>query len=129
MGNARQFSLEIDQFMARSIADMARFVRELTMTAIESVVRLTPVDTGRARNGWQVGLGVRPTGSGFGGAGGAALALAAMGDRPQDVWIVNPVIYTEFLDQGSSKQSPQGMLRPTLDILRARIAREKGRTL
>lgn len=128
MGNARQFGVEIDQFMGRSVADMAKLVRELTITAIDALVRLTPVDTGRARNGWQVGLGVRPTGTGFGGAGGAALALAAMGDRPQNVWIVNPVIYTEFLDQGSSRQAPQGMLRPTVDLLRARIERERGRT-
>jgi hypothetical protein len=56
----------------------------------------TPVDTGRAKRGWRL-------------------------LRRRFGFIINNYVpYIRFLEQGSSKQAPRGMVKPTLERLRAR---------
>jgi hypothetical protein len=79
---------------------------------LQTVILATPVDTGRARGGWQVGLGSSPraqTGR-LDRGGGAAIAAgrATLAGRrsEQTVFITNNVNYVVFLNQGSSAQAP-----------------------
>ena len=56
----------------------------------------TPVDTGRAKRGWRL-------------------------LRRRFGFIINNYVpYIGYLEQGSSKQAPRGMVKPTLERLKAR---------
>jgi len=68
----------------------------LTNDIFRSVKNLTPVKTGNAKRSWR-------------------LLRRRYGNL-----ILNTVKYIGILDQGSSKQAPRGMTRPTFERLRAR---------
>lgn len=88
-----------------------------------SIVRKTPVDTGRARGNWQISVGSSASGilertdkskgsdSAFGKSEQAKLN-GAKGD--EDIYISNNLPYIEKLEYGYSKQAPQGMIGVTV---------------
>lgn len=98
--------------MAEEIADKA--VRKVGLTAYSTLVTATPVDTGRARNAWQMSTGSPSSEVPAEGldhypppdAVPSAARKARVGDQ---VFIVNNVEYVGFLDDGSSGQAPGGM--------------------
>jgi len=108
------------------------FKRVVALHILRGVVMKTPVDTGRARANWQVGVNRRPRGqiavSESGGqrgtAGGAAITKGtgeiATVQPGEDVWISNNLPYIEVLENGSSKQAPNGMVGVTLAELDVR---------
>jgi hypothetical protein len=66
-----------------------------------AIVLATPVDTGRARSGWR---------------------LKRIADQVSVKWrITNNVYYIIFLEYGSSKQAPLGMVRVNLDRFRKKV--------
>lgn len=82
----------------------------------QAVVLATPVDTGRARANWQVGLGaperaVReeedPSGSGT--IGRNNLVISGRAPR-QTIYLSNNVDYIGRLNEGSSSQAPAGFV-------------------
>jgi hypothetical protein len=93
-------------------AQVDRIVKKAAGAALQSVVSATPVDTGRARGGWQVGAGIAPQGEsnrldpGGGGTIGAGLSKVRSARPGQTVFISNNVDYIGFLNQGSSSQAP-----------------------
>jgi hypothetical protein len=128
---------------ARSLASgVDRLVRRVVLAADEAAVTATPVDTGRARANWIVSIGspsaevVNPITSGQPGSGAreAANTQAALdqaGDllflrRPgQSVVIANNVEYITYLNDGTSRQAPHGMLPAALKAAQAVIDRAK----
>ena len=70
--------------------------RLLANDIFRGVKDLTPVDTGRAKRNWRL---LR---------------------RRFGYLIRNAVPYVKYLEQGSSKQAPRGMVKPTLERLRTR---------
>jgi Bacteriophage HK97-gp10, putative tail-component len=98
---------------------LAPFVQKIAFQVLRGVVFKTPVDTGRARAGWQVGIDSDPAGqSGADPNGGETISkgLAVIQRwRPfAQITIVNNVEYIVYLEEGSSKQAPAGMLSLTL---------------
>jgi hypothetical protein len=96
------------------------------------VILKTPVDTGRARASWKVGVGeidtsVAPEGPND---GGQALVegTAEIFDikKPARTWITNSIPYIGALEDGSSKQAPQGMVKLTAAEVKADIGRLLG---
>jgi len=96
-------------------------VRKVALVADQAVVMATPVDTGRARSNWLVGLGTARqdvVGShvpGLKGATGEAntqesilIGRATIKQRRpgQDIHITNNLDYIEDLNHGTSKQAP-----------------------
>lgn len=67
----------------------------LAIDTFNRIVVRTPVDTGRARAGWEIEKEV-------------------LADGTIQFQITNGVHYIVFLEFGSSKQAPQGMVRKTL---------------
>lgn len=88
---------------------------KLALDFVRIVVKGTPVDTGRARGGWQVEIGreppvqsiIDPTGAATFARANDKLAPYRQGIGDQKlaaVWITNGVPYIEVLDRGLKRQ-------------------------
>jgi hypothetical protein len=94
-------------------AEISQDIRVTAFKILRNVVLATPVDTGRARGNWQVGIDsfkintVDVTDK----SGGVAInagALELKGVRDyQTVWITNNLPYIAALNDGSSAQAPK----------------------
>lgn len=128
---AGSFSIDLSRFGARTKEQIDVVTRKVCLDLLSAVVvgqpvgAGTPVDTGRARGGWQVEIGKAPTGEGAPdkqGAGTIAAGSAKIGQvKGGDVvYIVNNVPYIQVLEYGrddgspGSPQAPDGMLRVAL---------------
>lgn len=103
-----------------------KIVKRTSLIADQALVMGTPVDTGRARSNWQVGIdasvkGVREPfssgkalGIGEGANSGAAIAHAeqviSTRKSKQDIHIVNNLSYIGRLNDGHSAQAPAGFV-------------------
>lgn len=123
-----------------SFADQLRRIAEKRKAAIEtavkstvlemhaSMVRMSPVDTGRFRASWSIGVGAPgplPAGLRFDAASVAALQVRgdlADWQPGQTIYVTNPMPYGPKLENGWSKQAPAGMVRVTIADFRARFS-------
>ncbi len=105
------------------------------------VVLATPVDTGKARSNWQVGvgapaegvvspyapgkrLGIGETGN-ANGAINAGMAVIRYSDPDQPLFISNNVEYIGKLNDGSSAQSGAQFIERAFDRARVRVNRAR----
>ncbi len=98
-----------------------RTIKRLAFEVHGELIRNTPVDTGWARANWLVSLG-RPINETAGsrdsvstvaqGAGQARLLVYRLG---QDIWISNNVPYIQALNEGHSKQAPEGWVEAAIE--------------
>ncbi len=114
----------IRAFMATASRQAASMVtRKLALGALSGVVMRTPVDTGRARGAWMTSIGSpkgRETGvldKGGTAAISAGVATIAQQKDFEQVVIENNVPYIGRLEDGSSRQAPNGMAALTLSEL------------
>lgn len=126
------FELDMRKF-ANKVRGRGRLVmQKVSLEVDRGVVLSTPVDTGRARAGWNVGvnnvnLRERPglttsRGERAGSAGPVARQVLSENEATilrevqagSTVFITNNVEYIGFLDGGSSTQAPQGMVAKTV---------------
>ena len=110
-------------------------MRKLAFDGLAGVLRRSPVDTGRFRGSWRLSLdvvdssvepqpkrgtkGPRRRGSPPGGSeiAGALTELKKV-TRHKTIHISNSLPYSVRLEEGSSKQSPNGIVGPTFLSLR-----------
>jgi len=130
-GSLEQFNKEIDDFAQRLVPEeVVKLQKKLVLEALQRIVKKTPVDTGRARGNWQTTIGESAEAAliAIDKNGGATIAkgLAAIAELPpySIVWISNNVNYIEFLEAGSSKQAPSGMVSLTVEELRSMFEKE-----
>jgi hypothetical protein len=127
---------KLNRSLARFNADIARISKtipgkvtalqkKLVLEALKRIVEKTPVDTGRARGNWQVTIGAPAEGI-LSNKTPVGTATVERGRRALDglpdfqiVWISNNLEYIQFLEEGSSRQAPRGMVRLTVLELRA----------
>ena len=103
--------------------DISREVRKLGIRIDQGVVLGTPVDTGRARANWLVGIGTAPAGTteslDQGGNSSIQTAISVIGNYPADklpaLWIVNNLPYIGRLNDGSSEQAPAKFVEAAID--------------
>lgn len=112
--SVREFAREID-------LDIATVTQTLTLKVFRGVVFLTPVDTGRARSGWQIGIGSIPSGNPSSSSSPPASPSVSSIDGKQKVFIVNNVTYIIFLEAGHSDQAPSGMVAVTMAQIQGEI--------
>jgi len=115
--NLKSFSVDVDKFADRLGLDVVTVVKKLSFDIFADVVAGTPVDTGRAMNNWNISVGVpnhkvRKAGGtaasvASGKQGEATTALATLAPF-QTVWLSNSLPYIGFLEEGTSKQAPNG---------------------
>lgn len=106
------------QFRAEQVDKNTRkVVRQAALAADSAVVQATPVDTGRARANWVVSVGrpVFQTTPDVDPSGSTAIAQGVSAVRGYrgvgSIFITNSLPYIGFLEEGSSKQAPGGMLK------------------
>jgi hypothetical protein len=124
---------QMDKAVERKVKfPMALAMKRMTLEAFSRVVQRSPVDTGRFRANWQVGVGTRPTTYSTELADRASQGAPPNGDgmsmtleqvakiNPQTVatYVVNNLPYAERLENGHSQQAPNGMVEVTAQELR-----------
>ena len=108
---------QLKAFAEKTKADMATVVRKTALSLGESMVVMSPVDTGRFRGNWQYGADTINTSTGGADdkSGRTALNRIQAGIRGwkpgQTIWITNSLVYGPRLEAGWSGQAPAGMVR------------------
>jgi hypothetical protein len=114
------FAAELAAFQRKADENMDLLVRNVTIEAANSVIEMSPVDTGRFRGNWQHGtnnanLVTTQEVDGTGAATKARIAascanVVAGGDE----FVTNNLPYAIPLEYGHSQQAPAGMVRVTV---------------
>lgn len=113
------FTIAIADFAKKAEGNADLVVRKVAREVLKRVVMKSPVDTGRFRANWNVGIekvgvttkSVDPTGGETILRGSAEIQAGVPG---QSIWISNALPYARRLEYGYSKQTPAGMVRITL---------------
>jgi hypothetical protein len=128
------FSADLTKFCQKYDADIKLVIRKITFEAFSRVILRTPVDTGRARANWGVSIGAPQLVYNISAedkSGTATLAAAANGTQSWkctgSIFMTNNVPYIGVLEYGradgspGSKQSPEGMVRITMEEMQSWI--------
>ncbi|WP_223506851.1 HK97 gp10 family phage protein [Pseudomonas sp. GL-RE-29] len=120
-GKQGGFALELAKFAEQATEAIDASLREIIIEVAGSLIRMSPVDSGRFRGNWQfnlmtpdnsTSLNVDPTGAE---TLGRIVAEAGAFNAGQVAYITNSLPYAIPLEYGhSEKQAPQGMVRVTL---------------
>lgn len=127
MASAIEFQNALTRWSSERLPDIVRAVNTEFIARLGSgVVFRTPVRTGLARGNWRLLIGKTrrssvqqsydPDGT------VTVLRIIAAADRAavySSFTLYNPVPYVTYLENGSSIQAPLGMMRVTLDELKA----------
>ena len=124
-----QFSLDLSKFAEKAGINFDRMVKKVVFDIYTRVAMRTPVDTGRARGGWQIGgtlgsgqsgaIDKTPTGTLNPGWGELGKINNLITKAKVIGYIYNNVVYIGVLEYGrasgepGSKQAPRGMVRIT----------------
>lgn len=110
-------------------------VERITLDLWNKITLRTPVDTGRARQSWQLGIGAPntnvppPLGEGKGlhskdsspPTSPAALFPGGEIDGKQTVFITSSLAYIGILEEGHSMQAPAGMVQLSIAEVQAEL--------
>ena len=132
----RDFNKALSDWALTATDDAVREVQKyFAFEVLRRVVRRTPVDTGRARGGWQVtlhnpaenaGTKTDPSGADAVSSGQAVIGLA----QPfQVIWISNNVEYIRILEEGGFVPPNPGPSKTGGSSSKAGRAARKGTTL
>jgi hypothetical protein len=118
-----RFALDIERFAKKTGIALDRAVRMIVIEVGSSIIRMTPVDTGRLKGEWQFTIqpAAIPTGredkDQSGATTAARLTAGSIEFRAGMVgYITNLMPYAIPIELGHSKvKSPQGMVRITLE--------------
>lgn len=119
--NQGSFALSLAEFAEQAKEAIDSSLREIVIEIGASVIRMSPVDTGRFRGNWQFSIGAPEQGQldrldTNGSAATAELVNGAIQFKAGDTaYIVNNLPYAIPLEYGHSDQAPGGMVRITLD--------------
>jgi hypothetical protein len=114
-----RFAQEIEAFVKVAKGNADRAVRRICLGVLSNVVIASPVDTGRFRGNWQVGVSapVISTANSPQKDPGAVISEAAGKlagvHAGAVVYITNSLPYALSLEFGHSQQAPDGMVRLT----------------
>ncbi len=103
---SKQLSKQLDQLFTKMGAgpvEAGDFFDQLVSALFSDIVRDTPVDTGKARGAWEINF-------------------IKKDDTSTKVRISNSVDYIVFLEFGSSRQAPNGMVRINIEKFRGKVS-------
>lgn len=114
------FSDDIRKFTTKTSQAHNKITRAATLELFSGVIKATPVDTGRARGNWQTAVGspAQAETDREDKSGGAAIAeveAKTPEGAGQVTYLSNNLPYIDELENGSSKQAPEGMVKRNMD--------------
>jgi hypothetical protein len=141
VGDLAQFGKDLDKFEEEVAVEHSNACARAAITLFAKIVSRTPYKTGQARSSWQIAIGSPNKNVNVPGKypqyadSGAAYALAVaeasqilasykfslLGFKPA-IWITNRLRYIPFLERGTSKQAPAGMVRLSVEEVQANFA-------
>lgn len=113
------FSETLRQYRDQALADVDEVFRKVVIEIGSSVIRLSPVDTGRFRGNWQMTIDAPASASldNYDKEGHDTIARLVSDAQPltfgQTAYIVNNLIYAIPLEYGHSRKALTGMVRIT----------------
>lgn len=128
----KKFNVDVSRFFQKLGITFNQGVRRLAIDIHDRVVLRTPVDTGRARASWTVGIGeadLSQQPESFNNPGGAP-GIAKQGQaklasfdwkRDKRIILSNNLAYINALEHGHSQQAPHGMVRITVAEVAAEL--------
>ena len=123
------FSDDVASFAKKTGASIDETSRAIVLELFSSVVKDTPVDTGRARGNWQTSMGNPASGTidreGESGALSEISSEVSGFGAGKVIYLTNnlPYIYRLEFD-GWSDQAPQGMLRKNVARIQQIVAKQ-----
>jgi hypothetical protein len=123
------FSQDITRFVEKTKLKGALVVKKLAFDAFRGVILRSPVDTGRFRASWRIGINsVDSTEFGLVSGGTIAADFGQVSKLEGVVWggtvyITNSVNYALQLEHGSSRQAPTGVMLITFEQIKNDFAR------
>lgn len=128
MSEAEDFSFQIDREWAAKVEDVHEFVSLVGLTALRGVVNKSPVDTGRFKGNWNLGIGEvdETTTESTDKDGGPTIVRGDISLQSYGATEGFPVLnvsnslpYGPRLEDGYSGQAPSGMVGLTVAELEA----------
>ena len=113
------FGDEMEKWAAEVRVDIAKSKAKIAFALFTEIVKRTPVDTGRCRSEWNVTkelpeviMDVLRDGTKYTSPDmkEARKAIQRYSGQDREFYIVNPMYYTYFLEQGSSPQMDEGFM-------------------
>lgn len=125
MGNINQFKSDLRKFADSLGIGLETVIRKLSLEVFTGVVQKTPVDKGRARASWVIALETpisspnlpedrQMSASEAGSIANRQLSKLSQIKPFSTVFISNSLPYIGELEDGSSRQAPEGMVAVTL---------------
>lgn len=110
------FSNQVGAFAKKAKSRVDRIRRKIAFTVFTRVILRTPVDTGRLRNNWYASIGTPSDSVDDSTPDPMSSVISEIGKLHGDesIFLTNNLPYAEVIENGSSKQAPQGMVRVTL---------------
>lgn len=138
VGAQGSFSAQIQAFVDQTKEDLTELFRAVVIEIGSSVIRMSPVDTGRFRGEWQFTIDApaasqngridpTPTGVDGGEAQFEVVEGAIMLQIGQTAYITNLLPYAIPLEYGHSDQAPGGMVRITMARVQEVVRKEAER--
>ena len=120
------FSEDIRRFTAKAAEAHDKITRTATLELFSGVVKGNPVDTGRSRGAWTTSVGA-PGDSPERLDKSGALAISEINEKTppgagQVTLLSNSLPYIFELENGSSKQAPEGFVRKNMDRVEKMVA-------
>jgi len=128
MSEANEFSLQLSKEWQLAVDDITEAVAGIGLLVLRGVVLKSPVDTGRFKGNWIVSSGSPSdeTTEKTDKAGGVtieqgAAVLNGYPDTLPPIYVQNNLPYANRLENGHSKQAPNGMAALTVAEITAQL--------
>lgn len=121
------FTSDIEKFKDKVEVATEKTFRGSILEIFASIIRRTPVKTGRARGNWQASLNRYANLAIFAKPVAAitrARTTASKAKTSDTVYMVNNLPYIKELEEGSSLQAPAGMVRVTIAEWKRIVAKQ-----
>lgn len=123
------FADDVRRFSLKTGESTDKVVRAVTLSLFNGIIRDVPVDTGRARGSFEttVGQPATTTPDRLDQSGKQAMAEIEANvpqGAGQETYIASNLPYIVQLEEGSSKQAPEGFVRRNMDRIQRNLQRE-----
>jgi len=128
--NARTFELELEKAMAKKEAEIRDFVVEVGQYVATQVIQRSPVDTGRFVANWNASVAVPDVHTTVSVDPERSATLARLKGKVAEfkhfsgwpkIFFTEALPYANRLENGSSKQAPQGIASISIANARAKF--------